>query len=449
MASKLLERHDLRVPRYTSYPTAPYFHTGVKAETYDDWLRNLPGAAPLSLYLHIPYCHEMCWYCGCHTKATRRYAPVRDYVGVLQAEIARVADTIGSRQAVRHVHCGGGTSTILSDNDLAAVMTGLRDRFDVADDAEIAIEADPRSLSYEKAVALADAGVTRASLGVQDCNAHVQAAINRVQPFEQTAGAVAALRAAGIERINIDLMYGLPHQTVDDVCRTVEAILPLAPDRLAVFGYAHVPWMKSHQKVIDEAALPNVDERLQQAEAMAQALTAHGHQRIGLDHFARADDPLSIALRTGRLRRNFQGYTTDRADTLLGFGASAIGSPPQGYVQNSSDFDAYARAISDGRLATVCGIELGDDDRLRRAVIERLMCDMTVDLAAASAGFAPGKADFTSELAALQDFADVGLVRLDDATVTVTEPGRPWLRVICAVFDRYLQQGRAQHSAAV
>ena len=449
MASKLLERHDLRVPRYTSYPTAPHFHAGVTAQTYGDWLRNLPGAAPLSLYLHIPYCHEMCWYCGCHTKATRRYTPVRDYVGVLQAEIARVADTIGSRQAVRHVHWGGGTPTILSDNDLAAVMTGLRDRFDVADDAEIAIEADPRSLSYEKAVALADAGVTRASLGVQDCNAHVQAAINRVQPFEQTAGAVAALRAAGIDRINIDLMYGLPHQTVDDVRRTVEAILPLAPDRLAVFGYAHVPWMKSHQKMIDEAALPNVDERLQQAEAMAQALTAHGHQRIGLDHFARADDPLSIALRTGRLRRNFQGYTTDRADTLLGFGASAIGSLPQGYVQNSSDFDGYARAISDGRLATVRGIELSDDDRLRRAVIERLMCDMTVDLAAASAGFAPGMADFTSDLAALQEFADDGLVRLDGATVTVTEPGRPWLRVICAVFDRYLQHNEARHSAAV
>lgn len=442
MASKLLELHDLRVPRYTSYPTAPHFHGGVTAETYAEWLRNLPNAAPLSLYLHIPYCTEMCWYCGCHTKATHRYAPVRDYVGVLQAEIAGVADTIGSRQTVSHIHWGGGTPTILTDNDLAAVMAGLRDRFDFTGDAEIAIEADPRTLTYEKTLALADAGVTRASLGVQDCNAHVQAAINRVQPFEQTAAAVAALRAAGIERINIDLMYGLPLQTVADVRRTVDAVLPLAPDRLAVFGYAHVPWMKSHQKMIDDAALPGAGERLQQAEAMAQALVARGYRHIGLDHFARADDPLSVALQTGNLRRNFQGYTTDRADTLLGFGASAIGSLPQGYVQNSADFDAYDRAINAGRLATVRGVALSNDDRRRRTVIERLMCNLAVELDDMGA-------DFADELVMLQDFAKDGLVRLDGATVTVTEPGRPWLRVICAVFDRYLQQDEARHSAAV
>jgi oxygen-independent coproporphyrinogen-3 oxidase len=445
MASKLLEQHDLRVPRYTSYPTAPHFHAGVTAETYADWLRNLPGGAPLSLYLHIPYCYEMCWYCGCHTKATRRYAPVREYVQVLEAEIASVADAIGSRQAVSHVHWGGGTPTILLDNDMAVLMDKLHDRFDIADDAEIAIEADPRTLTYEKTVALADAGVNRASLGVQDCNAHVQAAINRVQPFEQTSDAVAALRAAGIKRINIDLMYGLPLQTVDDVRRTVDTVLPLAPDRLAVFGYAHVPWMKNHQKMIDDAALPNAAERLEQAEAMALALVAHGYRRIGLDHFARADDPLSVALQTGGLRRNFQGYTTDRADTLLGFGASAIGSLPQGYVQNSPDFGDYDRAISGGRLATVRGVALSGDDRLRRAVIERLMCDLTVDLDDVSAGFE----NFADELAVLQKFADDGLVRLDGATITITEPGRPWLRVICAVFDRYLQQDEVRHSAAV
>ena len=449
MTNKLLEQSDLRVPRYTSYPTAPHFHDGVTAATYADWLQNLPSGAPLSLYLHIPYCHEMCWYCGCHTKATRRYEPISDYVGVLKAEITRIADTIGSRQTVSHVHWGGGTPTILSDDDLTTLMSGLQDRFDFAGDVEIAIEADPRTLSREKAATLAAAGINRVSLGVQDCNAHVQKAINRVQPFEQTADAVAALRAVGIDRINIDLMYGLPHQTVADVRRTVEAVLPLAPDRLAVFGYAHVPWMKSHQKMIDDAALPNADQRLQQAEAMTQALVAHGYWRIGLDHFARSDDHLSIALRTGRLRRNFQGYTTDRADTLLGFGASAIGSLPQGYVQNSPDFGGYDRAISDGRLATVRGVALSDDDRLRRSIIEHLMCNMTVDLDDASGGFAPELADFAGELAALQEFADDGLVRLEGATVTVTEPGQPWLRVICAVFDRYLQKGQARHSAAV
>jgi oxygen-independent coproporphyrinogen-3 oxidase len=449
MASNLLARRDLRVPRYTSYPTAPHFHAGVTAESYADWLVDLDSGAPLSLYLHIPYCHEMCWYCGCHTKATRRYKPISDYVGVLQTEIARVADTIGHRHAVSHIHWGGGTPTILSDEDINALMSGLRDRFDLTADAEIAIEADPRTLSREKAATLAAAGINRVSLGVQDCNAHVQMAINRVQPFEQTAGAVDALRAVGIDQINVDLMYGLPHQTVADVRRTVEAVLPLAPDRLAVFGYAHVPWMKTHQKMIDEAALPNADQRLEQAEAMAQALVAHGHRRIGLDHFARADDPLSVAAQTGRLRRNFQGYTTDRADTLLGFGASAIGSLPQGYVQNSPDFGGYASTIRADRLATVRGVALSDNDRLRRAIIERLMCDMTVDLDAASAGFAPCVTNFGSELETLQGFAEDGLVQLEGATVTIPASARPWLRVVCAVFDNHLQQGLARHSTAV
>ena len=224
----------------------------------------------------------------------------------------------------------GGSPTILEGKDWRRILDRLRARFHIGEDAEIAVEMDPRHTTRDYVRTLAAAGVNRASLGVQDFHPEVQAAINRIQPFAVTARVIGWLRRHGIARINMDLMYGLPHQTVDDVRRTVEAILPLAPDRLAVFGYAHVPWMKSHQKMIDEAALPNVDERLQQAEAMAQALTAHGHQRIGLDHFARADDPLSIALRTGRLRRNFQGYTTDRADTLLGFGASAIGSAAGG-----------------------------------------------------------------------------------------------------------------------
>ncbi len=449
MSGQLLQQSDLRVPRYTSYPTAPHFHTDVTADTYTDWLRNLPRGAALSLYLHIPYCHEMCWYCGCHTKATRRQAPVHNYAGVLAAEVALVADTIGNPQTVSHVHWGGGTPTILSDDDFSALMAGLHDRFDIASDAEIAIEADPRTLTRQKAAVLAEADITRVSLGVQDCNAHVQTAINRVQPFEQTADAVAGLRAAGIDRINIDLMYGLPYQTVADVRRTANAVLALSPDRLAVFGYAHVPWMKSHQKMIDAATLPDADQRFEQAETVAQVLVANGYRRIGLDHFARADDPISVALQAGRLRRNFQGYTTDPANALLGFGASAIGSLPQGYVQNSPDFGAYARSIGNGRLATVRGIGLSDDDRLRRAIIERLMCDMKVDLNSASIGFAPEIADFGSELEALQDFADDGLIHLDGTTLTVAEPGRPWLRVICSIFDRYLQQSQARHSAAV
>jgi len=244
-------------------------------------------------------------------------------------------------------------------------------------------------------------------------------------------------------------MYGLPLQTVEDTQRTAEMVLSLQPDRLAVFGYAHVPWMKNHQKMIDPATLPGAEERLRQADGIAETLVANGYRRIGLDHFARADDAMRLALEAGTLRRNFQGYTTDRADSLIGFGASSIGAMPQGYVQNSADFRGYARAIEDGGLATVRGVAVSDDDRLRRAIIERLMCDLRVDLDAVSAGFAPELRDFAGELAALRDYADDGLVTIDGATVTVTEPGRTWLRAVCAVFDRYLQTGRARHSVAV
>ena len=449
MANRLLEQHDLRVPRYTSYPTAPHFHAGVAAQTYGDWLRNLDSAAPLSLYLHIPYCHEMCWYCGCHTKATRRYAPVRDYVGVLQTEIARVADAIGRRQTVSHIHWGGGTPTILSDSDMAAVMANLRERFDIAGDAEIAIEADPRTLSYEKTVALADAGVTRASLGVQDCNAHVQAAINRIQPFAVTARVIGWLRHYGIARINMDLMYGLPHQTAGRVRDMVDQACRLKPDRVALFGYAHVPWMKPHQKMINEAALPGTAERMRQYTAGSARLVEKGYVAIGLDHFARPGDPLAVALAEGRLHRNFQGYTIDEAPVLLGFGASAVGSLPQGYAQNTAPLRAYRESIAAGELPIARGIAFRGEDRLRGEVIERLMCDLTADVDAIARrhGAAPGV--FGAELERLAPLIDDGICTVDESRVTVTEKGRPLVRLVAAAFDAYLNAGGQRHSRAV
>ena len=448
MNRKHLERYSGPVPRYTSYPTAPHFQPGVTAATYRDWLSAIDGDDTLSLYFHVPFCAAMCWYCGCHTKVVKRYPPVADYAAVLGKELSLVADAVAESPNVVHVHWGGGTPTMLSKNDFSSLMGAVRKRFRFAADAEVAVEIDPRTLDKEMAATLAQAGVTRASLGVQDFNRHVQEAINRVQPFATTAAAVEDLRDAGIDAINFDLMYGLPGQSVDDVVRSVDLAVRLWPDRLALFGYAHVPWMKIHQRLIDEAALPGGPERMSQAMAAAKRLAEHGYRPIGLDHFARPGDALAVALDEGRLRRNFQGYTTDRAATLLGFGASAIGSMAEGYVQNAAPLGEYARAIRQGRFAVVRGIELTADDRLRRALIEGLMCGLEVDLEATAGRFGVAES-FSTELAALVPMVSDGLVEVKGGRIRVTAKGQPWMRTVAAQFDRYLEPGEARHSRAV
>ncbi len=440
---------DKRVPRYTSYPTAPHFHECVAAPTYRSWLEAIPSGEPLSLYVHIPYCRDLCWYCGCHTKATRRYAPVRDYIATLKTEIAQVAGALQSEPLVTHIHWGGGTPTILTAEDFSAVMELFRGRFAVSDDAEIAIEVDPRTLPPDMLEAMASQGVTRASVGVQDFNPHVQLAVNRLQPFECVAAAVAALRRIGIAQVNFDLMYGLPFQTVADVERTLELTASLEPDRVAAFGYAHVPWMKAHQKMIDEAALPSAEDRLAQETAIANDMAERGYRRIGLDHYARGDDALSLALDGGSVRRNFQGYTTDQADYVLGFGASAISTLYQGYAQNHADFGNYRRAIETDGLATARGIALDDDDRRRRAIIEQLMCTLAVDLDGVGDQLDIDPSQFSDELEIVRRQFAEDLVEVEGNRIAVTEAGRPWVRVVCAVFDQYLPRNAARHSVAI
>ncbi len=449
MNHHLLRRYGAPVPRYTSYPTAPHFHAAVNAASYRQWLGRIGDGDSLSLYLHVPFCARMCWYCGCHTKVVRQYQPIAHYAALLAAEVGLVAEAIPASPRVTQVHWGGGTPTMLAPDDFQRLMAELRGRFRFAEDAEIAVEIDPRGLSDDKLAALAEAGVTRASLGVQDFTPKVQQAINRIQPYSMTAAAVERLRAAGIAAINLDLMYGLPHQGVEDAVRTAELAAELAPDRLAVFGYAHVPWMKRHQRLIDEAALPGAAARLEQSEAMAARLVECGYRRIGLDHFALPFDAMARAQATGRLRRNFQGYSTDEAGTLLGFGASSIGALDEGYVQNAVPFGAYGKAIRDGALAVTRGIALSPDDRLRRAVIERLMCALAVDLAEVARKCGQAPADVSAELAALAPLQEDGLVALDGQRIAVTETGRPFVRAVCARFDRYLASGQARHSRAV
>lgn len=446
----LLAKYDgLRVPRYTSYPTAPHFTPDVNADVYGGWLEAMDLSRSGSLYLHIPFCHQMCWYCGCHTKIVARYAPIAEYLGHLRREIAMVADRIPGRLAVRHIHFGGGTPTMMAPEDVGPLFDLMRSRFDVAADAELAIEIDPRTLTAEMAVALGRAGVNRASLGVQDFDPTVQEAINRVQPRETTEQALGWLRDAGIDNVNLDLMYGLPHQSVESVARSAEIALELAPDRLSVFGYAHVPWMKTHQKKIDESVLADTLGRWEQFAAIADTLDAAGYRAIGLDHFARPGDELAIQQEEGRLGRNFQGYTTDDAEVLLGFGASSIGALPQGYVQNAVPFDQYATAIEEGRLPTAKGIALTDDDRLRRDLIMRLMCDLSVDAGAVAKAHGQEESLFDAELADMADLVADGVAVIEGRRVHVPEAARPLMRIVAARFDTHLASGAGRHSRAV
>ena len=437
---------ERNVPRYTSYPTSPHFSAAVTPEIYAGWLAELPGDASLSLYIHVPFCTEMCFYCGCNTRATHKREPVDAYAQRLVAEIAMLDGLAGRR--LTHLHWGGGTPSILGPQWLETIAAALASRFDLSALKEHAIELDPRRLDRSLIRALAAIGVTRASLGVQDVSPAVQEIIGRVQPFEDVERAADMLREAGIVNLNIDLMYGLPSQTARDVARSAELAASLEPQRLALFGYAHVPWFKTHQKMIDKIVLPGVAERLEQAQVAAETLGGFGYDAVGLDHFAKADDELAIAAREKRLRRNFQGYTTDEADALIGIGASSIGRLPQGFAQNAPDLGGYTRSIDAGKFATVKGLALNDDDRLRGSIIERLMCDLALDLDM-YAGAADGTTRFAAEIAALTPLADEGLLAIDGARVTVTEAGRPYVRIAAAAFDAYLAAGQKRHSVAV
>ena len=440
---------EQRVPRYTSYPTAPHFHPGIGREAYGRWLAALGPDRPVSVYVHVPFCDSLCWFCGCHTKIVRRYEPVAAYLETLLQEAELVSSAIGSPVEVSHIHWGGGTPTILAAGDVLRLADKLRERFDVLDTAEFAVEIDPRELPRETIVALGRAGVNRASLGVQDVNPDVQRAVNRLQPIDVTRRAVEELRAVGVRGINIDLMYGLPHQTERHIQATIDAVLTLAPDRLSLFGYAHLPGFKTHQRMIEAAALPNGRQRWRQFISAAERLQAEGYVWIGLDHFALPGDPLAAAQAAGQLRRNFQGYTTDRADALIGLGASAIGEFPQGYVQNAVPIHAYRDSIARGQLPTARGFAISDEDRLRRHVIERLMCDLSVDVSEASRLFGRPADHFAPELSALGELETAGMVEVDGSTVRIPRDARPLMRVPAAVFDAYLQRTGASHAQAV
>jgi oxygen-independent coproporphyrinogen-3 oxidase len=448
MKQDVIRRYaDGQVPRYTSYPTAPHFSAAVDERLCRQWLAAVPPESALSLYLHVPFCRSMCWYCACHTTVTARPGPVSRYIAALEREIELVADALPARMAVRNVHFGGGSPTLMAPAEFAGLLALIRARFVLAADAEIAIEIDPRTLEAPMIAALAEGGINRASIGVQSFDPVVQRAINREQSFEMTEAAVDALRWHGVERINFDLIYGLPGQTMGSCLDTVDRALSLSPDRIAIFGYAHVPSFKLHQRRIDEAMLPDGPARLEQSRAMAEALLQAGYRQIGLDHFAKPHDPRAAAAAMGRLHRNFQGYTTDDCTALIGLGSSSIGRLDQGYVQNVVLISEYQKRIMAGQLPVLRGFAVSQDDKLRAAVIERLMCDHKVDLEFVCAQFGADSADFAG-LPALAPLAADGLIERHGSLIEVTPEARPLVRSVAAAFDAYLGSDDAKHSRA-
>lgn len=447
MQPQTLKRYAAPVPRYTSYPTSPHFSAAVDSATYASWLGDLDDEVPLSLYVHIPFCTEMCWYCGCSTKATRKHEPVARYLEALLTEIRTVAARLKPGHRIHHMHWGGGSPSILPPDDIRRLARVLKDAFHFAVDAEFAVEVDPRSLDVERIAAFAEAGVNRVSIGVQDFHPAVQIAINRQQSFELTRDVVTGFRSHGIAAINVDLVYGLPSQTLETLDQTMSHVLALAPDRIALFGYAHLPSRITHQKLIDERALPGADERFLQAKRAADRLQGAGYVTVGLDHYARPEDPLA----TGTVRRNFQGYTTDTASALIGLGASSIGRLPQGYVQNATAVADYQRRIAATGLATVRGHAMSVEDSARALVIERLMCDFRFPVDELRSRFADTADRLIAEADTLGDLETDELIERDRTSdgFLVTDKGRLFVRSICARFDRYLGKGPAQHSSGV
>lgn len=439
---------DARVPRYTSYPTAPHFHGGIGAARFSEWLRKAELDRPISLYIHVPFCHHLCWYCGCNTSVNKSEEPIHRYVSALISDIERTCALLPSRPRIGHLHFGGGSPNRLSSALFARIMQTIHAYFDVEPDAELAIEIDPRFVEDEQILTYAKAGINRASIGVQDFDAKVQMAIHRIQPFRQVRDVVDKLRAAGIAAINFDLIYGLPHQSEASILNTVKKTLSLAPQRIALFGYAHVPWMKKQQKALEHFPMPDQRQRARLA-SLARSRLEDVYHPIGIDHFAIKGDSLETALRSMTLRRNFQGYTKDEADTLLAFGPSSISKLRQGYVQAQSDTLLWMQEVQSGRLTAMRGFALSEDDRMRGAIIEQLMCSLTVDLEAIATQYRVDPAQFLPALEAAQPYIRHGMASLSGWILRINPDWRVAARSIAALFDAYLEGGAKRHSEAV
>lgn len=432
-------------PRYTSYPPAPFFHEGVDAGHYAAWLARLEQGEPVSIYLHVPFCAELCLFCGCHTYITRRAERIDAYLAALVHEMELI-QRASHKLRVSHLHFGGGTPNAMTAAQMDKLFGAMRQNFDFSACREIAMEVDPRTLCRDQITAMAAGGVTRVSLGVQDFNPKVQQLVNRVQPFEQVAEICGWLHAEGISQINFDLMYGLPGQTPESVAATALQAAGLQPDRLSLFSYAHLPQAKPHQKALGRLGIPDGASRLAMEGAARRELVAARYAEIGMDHFAKPTDSLARALQDHQLRRNFQGYTDDRALAMIAFGASAIGRTPLGFIQNEKSARAYQAMVGQDLLPVVRGYLLTDEDRLRAAIIEELMCYLACDLDHITKEHDWPLRDLLPELDALRSFEDAGLIARNGLKIRLLAPYRMAIRALAFVFDAHLARAQAAYS---
>jgi len=447
--NNVIEKYSYQVPRYTSYPTAPHFSENVKESDNRTLIANIEPNSSVSLYFHIPFCEKMCWYCGCATRITQKYSPVENYVNLLSREIRQVKDLLAENITVSHIHFGGGTPTILNPKDTNLLFKIIRENFNIQDDAEIAIEGDPRNITVEKAKAYKENGVNRMSFGVQDFDLKVQEAINRVQPFDVVYDAIKNCRDAGINSINIDLIYGLPFQNLKNFERGVNYALLLKPSRIALFGYAHVPWMKKHMKMIDESALPDTNLRLELFEKATEILLENDYKKIGLDHFVLEDDSMYKALESNTLHRNFQGYTTDSAKNLIGLGITSISQFEDGFIQNLTSIKKYEESLLANKLPTSRGFLVDKNDKIQRDIIERLMCNYEVDLNDITKKWGITRDDIFQNSLLLDDLLTDNIISEENSKIVIRENMYPLVRIVASVFDQYFSVSEKKHSTAV
>ena len=438
---RLIEKYGGAVPRYTSFPTAVQFHEGYTHSDAQNDLKDISADQDISLYIHIPFCHSLCHYCGCHTKIVLGTKVISEYVQTLCEEIRIVASCLTNKPNIARIHFGGGSPNYAPIEDLYKIIKTVHECFKLKDSPDIDIECDPRLLSQEKLEGFIGLGVKRFSFGIQDFDKKVQSAINRLQPYELVKEHVLFLKKNGVHSINFDLITGLPQQTHETISQTLERVLMLEPSRIAVFPYAHVPWLKKHQLLLEKFNLPRAQERFIMGRQIHEALVTHGYNEIGIDHYALPDDALSIAQGNNSMKRNFQGYTDDNSDIVLGFGLSAISQFENSYAQNTIDVPTYRKTIQSGRLPTHRGLKLSSTDKILRELIMTIMCDFRVDLSRYPSAIIP--------LHLLVGLQQDGLIEMHKRFLKITKAGKPFTRVIAATFDPYLQNQGQRHAKAI
>jgi len=438
---------DAKVPRYTSYPTAPHFGSGVGPKQFSGWISAIPAGASISLYVHVPFCRRLCWFCACRTQGTKSDDPVNAYVEMLKSELALLGEQLPEGVTLSRLHWGGGTPTLLQPARMTELAEAIFAIAPLGPEAEFSVEIDPNEIDGARLDALAAAGMNRASIGVQDFDDRIQKTIGRIQSYELTRDAVEMIRARGIKSLNADILFGLPYQDKTRITESVQKLLSLNPDRVALYGYAHVPWMSKRQQLIPSDTLPTPQARLSLFDTARRLFLWDGYAEIGIDHFARVEDGLTRALKAGTLRRNFQGYTDDQADVLIGVGASSISRFPQGYAQNAPATSAHTAAIRDGRFSTSRGHAFSEDDKMRGRMIEMLMCEFRIDAEEIRSRFGIGAEQLNTMFTDAENaFPD--MLTVSDAGLAIKPEARPLTRIIARRFDAY-DLSKAGHSSAI